>query len=145
VHSDGVPEPINASPASLPEVIHPGLLAIDRPEVDGVSWEAGRCSPTPTIVEAATAHSRDHAVQEVSRRDAGAINLRRTSAFQAGVIERARRDSEKVICFFTGVPGSGKALVGLDIATRFMDRKSERRGVFLSGNGPLVAVLRDDS
>jgi len=61
----------------------------------------------------------------------------------AGVIEQARRCSEKVICFVTGVPGSGKTLVGLDIATRFMDQKSELYSVFLSGNGPLVAVLRE--
>src|SRR5690606_16682759 len=43
----------------------------------------------------------------------------------------------------TGVPGAGKTLVGLDVATRHMDRDSETYSVFLSGNGPLVSVLRE--
>ena len=49
----------------------------------------------------------------------------------------------KSICFVTGVPGAGKTLVGLDIATKHFDKQSELYSVFLSGNGPLVAVLRE--
>lgn len=43
----------------------------------------------------------------------------------------------------TGVPGAGKTLVGLDIATKHFAKESELCSVFLSGNGPLVAVLRE--
>lgn len=43
----------------------------------------------------------------------------------------------------TGVPGAGKTLVGLDVATRHRDQKSALHSVFLSGNGPLVKVLRE--
>jgi hypothetical protein len=46
-------------------------------------------------------------------------------------------------CFVTGVPGAGKTLVGLNIATQRRDEKSPTHAVFLSGNGPLVAVLRE--
>src|SRR5262249_19778707 len=50
---------------------------------------------------------------------------------------------KKAICFVTGVPGAGKTLVGLNIATKHIDKSSELYSVFLSGNGPLVAILRE--
>jgi hypothetical protein len=34
-------------------------------------------------------------------------------------------------------------LVGLNIATQHLDKKSETSSVFLSGNGPLVDILRE--
>ncbi len=43
----------------------------------------------------------------------------------------------------TGVPGAGKTLVGLNTATRHRDASDRFHSVFLSGNGPLVAVLRE--
>jgi hypothetical protein len=43
----------------------------------------------------------------------------------------------------TGVPGAGKTLVGLNVATEHLDKGSDLYSVFLSGNGPLVAVLRE--
>ena len=43
----------------------------------------------------------------------------------------------------TGVPGAGKTLVGLNIATKHIDKDSDLYSVFLSGNGPLVAILRE--
>ena len=41
------------------------------------------------------------------------------------------------------MPGAGKTLVGLDVATRFQDAASELHSVYLSGNGPLVAILTE--
>ena len=43
----------------------------------------------------------------------------------------------------TGVPGAGKTLVGLNIATKHIDKNNDLYSVFLSGNGPLVAILRE--
>ena len=43
----------------------------------------------------------------------------------------------------TGVPGAGKTLVGLNIATKHIDKSNDLYSVFLSGNGPLVAILRE--
>jgi Uncharacterized conserved protein (DUF2075) len=43
----------------------------------------------------------------------------------------------------TGVPGSGKTLAGLNIATRRSEEHHDEHAVFLSGNGPLVDVLRE--
>ena len=41
------------------------------------------------------------------------------------------------------MPGAGKTLVGLNVATRRRDVDEPTHAVFLSGNGPLVAVLRE--
>ena len=43
----------------------------------------------------------------------------------------------------TGVPGAGKTLVGLDIATQHLDKEKDTHSIFLSGNGPLVAILQE--
>ena len=81
--------------------------------------------------------------REISRSEAGAENLSRTGVYIAEVIEAAKRSGEKAICFVTGVPGSGKTLAGLNIATERMRSSRDEHAVFLSGNGPLVAVLRE--
>jgi len=106
-------------------------------------WQQGRYRPTPTIIEAATSLYRRHSVKEIARHDAGAKNLAQTSAAVARVIERSRDNGWKSICLVTGVPGAGKTLVGLDVATRFQDAASELHSVYLSGNGPLVAILSE--
>lgn len=127
----------------LHEVIASVLKFADASPLNIQAWERGRYQPTPTIVEAATALYRGHAVEDISRSDAGAINLTRTTHAVAEVIQQARIRSEKAIVFVTGVPGAGKTLVGLNIATQHMDPETELHSVFLSGNGPLVAILRE--
>ncbi len=99
--------------------------------------------PTPTIVEAAQVLYRTHNVTDISRSDAGAKNLRETNASVGAVIDQARENRSKAICFVTGVPGSGKTLAGLNIATTRSKEHHDEHAVFLSGNGPLVDVLRE--
>lgn len=113
------------------------------PPVDSDVWLTGRYSPTPTIVEAARALYRGHEVEDISRNDAGGTSLRHTSDAVSQVIVRSRDVCEKSICFVTGVPGAGKTLIGLNIANKHTDPKGELYSVFLSGNGPLVSVLRE--
>lgn len=114
----------------------------DQP-ISALEWEAGRFKPTPTIVEAAQALYRGHAVTEISRNEAGATNLSVTSEYIDCVINNSRSAGIKSICFVTGVPGSGKTLAGLTIANSRMQAKGDNHAVFLSGNGPLVNVLRE--
>jgi len=112
-------------------------------EIDPSAWLAGRYRPTPTIVEAAQALYSGHDVEEISRSEAGAENLTKTSDYVAEAIEDAKASNKKIICFVTGVPGSGKTLAGLNLATARQRAHSDEHAVFLSGNGPLVAVLRE--
>jgi hypothetical protein len=119
------------------------LCLASGPAIRIDEWESSRYKPTPTIIEATLALYRGHSVSEISRTDAGATNLSVTARIVADIIEITRARHEKAICFVTGVPGAGKTLVGLDAATKHIDRKDELYSVFLSGNGPLVAILQE--
>ena len=111
--------------------------------IDILEWETSIYKPTPTIVEAAKALYKGHNVKEISRSDSGAINLSKTSECLNQVIEYSKLNSKKSICFVTGVPGAGKTLAGLNIANERMKSDEDEHAVFLSGNGPLVDVLRE--
>lgn len=143
MQNDGLTYPICAVPAQLLEVVTLGLIHLEGDPINITEWECGRYMPTPTIVEAARALYAGHAVEEISRNDAGAQNLSVTAKTIDRIVESSRDLRHKAICFVTGVPGAGKTLVGLDVATRHLNPTSETYSVFLSGNGPLVAVLRE--
>lgn len=140
---DGVLYPIHASPDQISTVIDATLLFADGQKIDPQRWATGRYRPTPTIIEAAAALYGSHSVADLSRSDAGEKNLARTSVEISDLIERAKTERKKAICFVTGVPGAGKTLVGLDVATSHMDSDSDLHSVYLSGNGPLVSILRE--
>jgi len=136
-------EPLKANYQNLTEVISDVLSLSSGPAIDAVAWENSMYKPTPTIIEAAQALYRGHNVEEISRNDAGAINLSITANRINQIIEKTKNKSEKSICFLTGVPGAGKTLAGLNIANERKKIDENDHAVFLSGNGPLVAVLRE--
>lgn len=120
-----------------------------EPKIDPKRWESSNYKPTPTIIEAAQTLYAGQNVREISRSHAGAENLTRTSDAVFDAIKQAQQNNQKVICFVTGVPGSGKTLAGLNIVHNRKLHDGDL-GVFLSGNGPLVKVLsealaRDDA
>ena len=141
--ADRIAKPLCAAPSQLAAIIDAGLAYFSGAPIDVAAWERGRYLPTPTIVEAARALYAGHTVEDISRCDAGARNLAVTRELIDRIVEKSRDTRRKSICFVTGVPGAGKTLVGLDVANRHLDRDSETYSVFLSGNGPLVAVLRE--
>jgi hypothetical protein len=140
---DLVSEPVATNANQFGVIITDIVKACSFPVIDIAAWMATGYKPTPTIVEAAQTLYRTHSVNDISRSDAGAKNLRETSASVNAVIDHARQFRTKAICFVTGVPGSGKTLAGLNIATRRSEEHRDEHAVFLSGNGPLVDVLRE--
>lgn len=142
-HVDGVRPPLRCNGANLGEAIRAALDLAQGPAIDPIAWGRAPYHPTPTIIQAARALYAGHSVDAISRSDAGALNLAVTSRRVEEVIDSARRDGTKAIVFVTGVPGAGKTLVGLNIATQRRDESTPTHAVFLSGNGPLVAVLRE--
>jgi DUF2075 family protein len=112
-------------------------------QIDIVEYVAGSYSPTPTIIEAAISLYNNHNVDEITRSDADATNLKVTTRYISETIEFAKKNNKKIICFVTGVPGSGKTLVGLKVATEHLDKSIGNTSVFLSGNKPLVDVLQE--
>lgn len=117
-------------------------LCEPRP-LDPMDWLEAVYKPTPTIIQAAQALYKGHSVKEISRSDSGAINLGATSEAIAEIIEKAKQNNRKAICFITGVPGAGKTLAGLNIANERHNVDYGEHAVFLSGNGPLVDVLQE--
>ena len=142
-HQDRTFFPVSCNPSQLAALFNNTDLPFGHVDVMSGTWETGGYSPTPTIVEAAIALYGGHAVSEISRNDACATNLSITSKAVSEIIESSRATGSKSICFVTGVPGAGKTLVGLNIATKYMDTESQLHSVFLSGNGPLVAILQE--
>ena len=141
--ADDVATPLPASKVNLAEIIKTALIQKPTPLINHREWSHSGYQPTPTIVEAAQALYRNHDVSEISRSDADAKNLGRTSERINEIIEDAKLKSKKAICFVTGVPGAGKTLAGLNIATNRVRGHSDEHAVFLSGNGPLVDVMRE--
>ncbi|MCB4825039.1 DNA/RNA helicase domain-containing protein [Roseicella aerolata] len=107
--------------------------------LDGKAWLAAAYRPVPTIIEAATMLYARNGVEEIARTRADAANLTRTAQAIARHIEAARRDAARTVIFVTGIPGAGKTLCGLNAV---FGPAREDGAAFLTGNVPLVAVLR---
>lgn len=139
--SDGVAAPCAVDGTSLGRLLRAWTPAIEGEGIDLEEWGAGPYHPTPTIVDAVRLLYAGHQVKEIANSEAGGESLQRTTDRLAAIAISSRKRLRKSICFVTGVPGAGKTLVGLDLATRTWP-DTDSHAVFLSGNGPLVAVLR---
>lgn len=111
-------------------------------------WVISPYAPTPTIVEAAKTLYESHSVENITRHEADKVSTDATIKYILDVIQKSKANGEKSICFVTGVPGAGKTLVGLDVAVKQTYQGSDKPvddegAVYLSGNGPLVAVLTE--
>lgn len=143
-HNDNLINPLKSNAKDLGALLK---LSIDFYEnnsrINSEEYISGSYTPTPTIIEAAVSLYNSHRVDEITRNDAKAINLNITTKYISETIEYAKSNKKKVICFVTGVPGAGKTLVGLKVATEHLDKEKGNSSVFLSGNAPLVAVLQE--
>lgn len=158
-HLDKVAYPMLSNGNNLGSIIHQGLASVSQSDLTpkyshGMSdtsqetfgeeeWSETGYRPTPTIIEAAQALYQGHSVAEISRSDAGVKNLTLTTNCINSIIEHSKKNNRKSICFVTGVPGAGKTLAGLNISTQKLGKSEDEHAVFLSGNGPLVAILRE--
>ena len=143
IDHDNVYRPILTNGSELKTAIDMALQKITGNSINKSAWSKAPYRPTPTIIEAARALYSNHSVESIARQDAGAKNLGITTHRVETLINEAQSNKRKIICFITGVPGSGKTLVGLNVATKRRDSSESTHAVFLSGNGPLVAVLRE--
>lgn len=110
----------------------------------------GAYVPLPTIVQAARQLFETHDLPYIRRaRSATEPALEAISS----ITHQAAKDGTRHLVLLSGVPGSGKTLVGLQLVhAKWLDDLSEPRpgsakstvpAVYLSGNGPLVQVLQD--
>ncbi len=148
VYDDRVVNPLITGARDLQGLIS-GVLSRfpSEPPIDE-RWAISPYAPTPTIIEAARSLYESHSVEDITRHEADQASTDATISYLLEVIQKSKEKGEKSICFVTGVPGAGKTLVGLDVAVRQtyqgLDAPVEDEGaVYLSGNGPLVAVLTE--
>ena len=131
------------NPQRLAATVERTLMSSVEPvhsTVDAHGWDSAPYRPTPSIVEAALTLYAGHDVREISKADAGNLDL--TVDAIAEFVSRCQREGRHGIAFITGAPGSGKTLAGLQVAhDHRISGTDESAGVFLSGNMPLVEVI----
>ena len=132
----------------LQDLIDKVLVHAGATKSESISnWIISPYTPTPTKVEAARALYENHSVEDITRHEADKVSNDRTINYILHVIQESKELKKKSICFVTGVPDAGKTLVGLDVAIKQTyqngELDKENGAVYLSGNGPLVAVLTE--
>ena len=148
IYDDRIVNPLICGKTGIANLIEKVLACFPgEPNIDP-NWVISPYAPTPTIIEAARALYENHSVENITRHEADNVSTDRTIAYILEVIHKSKINRKKSICFVTGVPGAGKTLVGLDVAIKQTyqggDEPVEDEGaVYLSGNGPLVAVLTE--
>jgi hypothetical protein len=126
-------------------IISPDKLAAILTEIDETEpishedWLKGDYAPLPTLIQAARMIFQNERLPSIKRAESlgvgdAVIELQK-------IAKKSEENNEKSLAFVSGVPGAGKTLVGL----RFVYESSgdKANSIFLSGNGPLVEVLRD--
>lgn len=148
VYDDRVVNPLVSGKAGVSHLISEVLRCFPNETSVNPNWIISPYAPTPTIIEAAKTLYENHSVENITRHEADKVSTDKTIEYILDVIQRSKLNQEKSICFVTGVPGAGKTLVGLDVAIKqTYQRQNEpvknEGAVYLSGNGPLVAVLTE--
>ena len=147
-YDDRIINPIICGENSLSEIINSVLIKYPN-EIDiEDNWVNSPYAPTPTIIEAVRALYNNHSVENITRHEADKVSTDKTISYILDVIKYSKENKKKSICFVTGVPGAGKTLVGLEVAIKqtYKDNGEpvdDENAVYLSGNGPLVAVLKE--
>ncbi len=115
-----------------------GNSPTNRIEVE--SWDDSPYHPVPSIIEAAVALRSGLSIREIAHSEASEHEISVVRQTVQSYVDSAHSDGQHVICFLTGVPGSGKTLVGLSLAH---SHENQANAIyFMSGNGPLVKVLQ---
>ena len=148
VYDDRVVNPLVTGKLGVAALINGVLKRFPNETPVNPEWIISPYAPTPTIIEAAKSLYENHTVEDITRHEADKVSTDRTISYILDVIKKSKEHQEKSICFVTGVPGAGKTLVGLDVAVKQTYQGQdvpieEEQAVYLSGNGPLVAVLTE--
>lgn len=148
VYDDKVINPLVTGEKGILDLINQVINKFPSEEEIDKNWIISPYAPTPTIIEAAKRLYENHSVTDITRHEADNVSTDQTINYILDVINKTKTNKEKSILFVTGVPGAGKTLVGLDVAVKQTYKDGNKAlkdegAVYLSGNGPLVAVLNE--
>lgn len=127
------------------QVLSPDKIAAildNNPEesvIDLKDWLNGDYAPLPTLIAAAKMIFNNERLPAIKR--AESYGVAKAVSKLKEIAQWAEENSGRALAFVSGVPGAGKTLVGLQFVYDKSDQNSQ--AIFLSGNGPLVEVLRD--
>lgn len=138
----GVAPVLRANATSLGALVAHVQASVPPPgtPLDGRAWCDARYRPVPTIIEAASALFARNSVGDIAAARADTANLTRTRQAILQAIEAARDKDTRLAIFVTGIPGAGKTLCGMNVV---FGEARHAGAAFLTGNAPLVAVLRE--
>ena len=143
VVKDDICEPLKSNGDNLEQIILQVSKEFDEPELDSNSWEQSLYNPTPTIIEASQALYADHKVEEITRNDREGEAFINASKSIEKIISDSKKESKKSLVFLTGIPGSGKTLVGLDVASKFQNVEENQHSVYVCGTSALIHVIQE--
>jgi hypothetical protein len=117
-----------------------GVEGLGGEQISSYDWNDSPYFPVPSIIEAAMSLRSGLAIREIAQSEASEHEIESVRRTIQECVNLARLERKHAICFLTGVPGSGKTLVGLGLAHSAENKDTPIH--FMSGNGPLVTVLQ---
>jgi DUF2075 family protein len=118
------------------------MASESAPLIDPIPWITADYSPLPSLIQAARIIWEEKPLPQIKRPvNAG---IPQTIKELVNIAKIAQQNNDLHLAFVTGVPGSGKTLVGIQLVheNHLDDSEIEKNAVFLSGNRPLVEVLQ---
>ena len=135
----GALHPIDGTIVTGPDGLHRYLYeGSTDSNIDLDAWLRSPYEPLPTLVAAAKRIFQHEPLPHVYT--ALSAGIPQALEYLMAMCRAAEATSARALGFITGVPGSGKTLVGLRLV--YEGSTTEGKAAFLSGNGPLVEVLR---
>lgn len=117
----------------------PDMLSLDclsSESFDINVWLNSRYESLPSILQATRAYAENEPLPEI--RQARSAGIPEAMDLLHEMVQYAFKNKKHLLAFVTGVPGAGKTLLGLQLVYK----ETEHSTLFLSGNDPLVEVLR---
>ncbi len=117
VYDDRVVNPLVTGESWIADILGEVIQKFPAEGYIDKNWIISPYAPTPTIIEAARTLYESHSVEDITRHEADEVTTDKTIAYILDVIHKSRENSEKSICFVTGVPGAGGIIVSSQAKT----------------------------
>lgn len=125
------------SPDNLHQVLN---FTSEGKSIDPDEWINSRYAPLPSLISAARMIFNHEPLPQIKKAESLGVNDAVNCLLN--IANMGFSNGERHLALVTGVPGSGKTLVGLQLVYKLQNDDESPKGIFLSGNRPLVKVLQ---